>query len=133
MLETIAQNSARMNPDLAGADRRLQAADFQTYVCGQIPALFIFGNVYVDVQSFPSFSNVAINSQIDAANNFISNNMRYNSWRPRRYRRGAAVLSVADTRHLARLQHRQSERQQAALDRDRRVPERTLLETRARP
>ena len=83
MLETIAQNSARMNPDLAGADRRLQAADFQTYVCGQIPALFIFGNVYVDVQSFPSFSNVAINSQIDAANNFISNNMQYNSWRLR--------------------------------------------------
>jgi hypothetical protein len=37
------------------------------------------------VQSFPSFSNVAINSQIDAANNFISNNMQYNSWRPRRY------------------------------------------------
>ena len=35
------------------------------------------------MQSFPSFSNVAINSQIDAANNFISNNMQYNSWRPR--------------------------------------------------
>jgi hypothetical protein len=31
-------------------------ADFQTYVCGQIPALFICGNVYVDVQSFRSFS-----------------------------------------------------------------------------
>ena len=127
VLETIAQNSARMNPDLAGADRRLQAADFQTYVCGQIPALFICGNVNVDVQSFPSFSNVAINSQINAANDFISNNMQYNSWRPRRYRRGAIVLSMAAVRHRARLQHREFERQQTAVDRDGCIPQRALL------
>src|ERR1700682_4792542 len=116
-----------MNPDLAGADRRLQAADFQTYVCGQIPALFICGNVNVDVQSFPSFSNVAINSQINAANDFISNNMQYNSWRPRRYRRGAIVLSMAAVRHRARLQHREFERQQTAVDRDGCIPQRALL------
>ena len=34
-------------------------------------------DVYVDVQSYPAFSNVSITSQIDANSNFISN-MIYN-------------------------------------------------------
>jgi hypothetical protein len=37
--------------------------------------------IYVDVQSYPAFSNVVINSQIDGANNFI-NNMQYNPGNP---------------------------------------------------
>jgi Flp pilus assembly protein TadG len=50
---------------------------FTTYVCSQIPALFTcINNLYVDVESYSSFSNVVINSQIDSNNNFI-NNMQY--------------------------------------------------------
>jgi hypothetical protein len=45
-------------------------------VCSQVPALFTCGNIYVDVQSYPAFSNITISSQIDAAGNFI-NNMHY--------------------------------------------------------
>jgi hypothetical protein len=56
-------------------------AQFQSYVCSQIPALFSCANVYVDVESYPSFTNVTINSQIDASNNFI-NNMQYNPGGP---------------------------------------------------
>ena len=50
---------------------------FTTYVCSQIPAaLFTCGNLYVDVESYPSFSSVVINSQIDSSKNFV-NNMQY--------------------------------------------------------
>jgi hypothetical protein len=38
--------------------------------------LFSCGNLYVDVESYPSFSSVVINSQIDSSNNFV-NNMQY--------------------------------------------------------
>ena len=37
--------------------------------------------IYIDVQSYPAFSNVTINSQIDGTNNFI-NNMQYNPGGP---------------------------------------------------
>ena len=38
-------------------------------------------NLYVDVESYPSFSSVTINSQIDGSKNFI-NNMQYNPGGP---------------------------------------------------
>jgi hypothetical protein len=56
-------------------------AQFKTYVCGQIPALFSCPNVYVDVQSYPAFANVNISSQIDGSNNFV-NNMQYSPGGP---------------------------------------------------
>jgi Flp pilus assembly protein TadG len=37
--------------------------------------------VYIDVQSYPAFSSVTVNSQIDGGNNFI-NNMQYNPGGP---------------------------------------------------
>ena len=71
------------DPDRSGADRRLQRrSHFKTYVCNQIPALFTCANVYVDVQSYPAFSSVSINSQIDASNNFVSNNLQYSPGGP---------------------------------------------------
>ena len=82
VLETIAQNSARMVFTGQAQNGGYKPADFQTYVCGQIPALFTCGNVYVDVQSFTSFSNVTLNSQIDGANNFVSNNLHYSPGGP---------------------------------------------------
>jgi Flp pilus assembly protein TadG len=81
VLETITQSSARMVLTGQAQTAGYTQAQFQAYVCGQIPALFTCGNVYVDVQSYPAFANVAINSQIDGSNNFV-NNMQYNPGGP---------------------------------------------------
>ena len=78
VLETITQNSARMILTGQAQTASYTQAQFKTYVCGQIPALFTCSNIYVDVQSYGnSFAGVTINSQIDASNNFV-NNMQYN-------------------------------------------------------
>jgi Flp pilus assembly protein TadG len=76
VLETISVNSARMIMTGQAQTAGYQQADFKTYVCNQIPALFTCANVYVDVQSYSSFSNVTMSSQIDANSNFV-NNMHY--------------------------------------------------------
>jgi len=81
VLETITQNSARMILTGQAQMASYNQAQFQAYVCSQIPALFNCSNVYVDVESYPSFSSVTINSQIDGKNNFI-NNMQYNPGGP---------------------------------------------------
>lgn len=81
VLETVTQNSARMIMTGQAQTAAYSQAQFKNYVCSQIPALFTCGNVYVDVQSYPAFSNVAISSQIDGTNNFI-NNMQYNPGGP---------------------------------------------------
>jgi len=82
VLESITQNSARMILTGQAQTAGFKQVDFQTYVCNQIPALFTCANVYVDVQSYPAFSSVNINSQIDASNNFVSNNLQYNPGGP---------------------------------------------------
>jgi Flp pilus assembly protein TadG len=76
VLETITQNSARQILTGQAQTAGYSQAQFKTYVCSQIPALFNCNNLYVDVESYTSFSNVTINSQIDANKNFI-NNMQY--------------------------------------------------------
>jgi Flp pilus assembly protein TadG len=93
VLETITQNSARVlmtgqaqtglvatcADPVSGAPLACTQTTFKTYVCNQIPALFTCANIFVDVQSYPTslFGSVVINSQIDAANNFITA-MNYN-------------------------------------------------------
>jgi Flp pilus assembly protein TadG len=78
VLETITQNSARMILTGQAQTAGYTKAQFKTYVCSQIPALFACSDIYVDVQSYgTSFGSVAISSQIDGSNNFI-NNMQYN-------------------------------------------------------
>jgi Flp pilus assembly protein TadG len=89
VLETITQNGARMistgqaqsgqvsSCAVAGVSTPCTQASFKTYVCSQIPALFSCSNLYVDVESYPAFSNISLSNQIDAGNNFISNNMQY--------------------------------------------------------
>src|SRR5580698_11501526 len=49
VLETITQDSARMILTGQAQIASYTQAQFQTYVCSQIPALFTCGNVYVDV------------------------------------------------------------------------------------
>jgi Flp pilus assembly protein TadG len=72
VLETITQDSARMIFTGQAQAAGFTQAQFKTYVCSQIPALFDCNNIYVDVQSYGnSFGSVTINSQIDANNNFV--------------------------------------------------------------
>ena len=94
VLETITQDSARVlmtgqaqtgqvgtcADPVTGAPAPCTQATFKNYVCSQIPALFSCNGangIFVDVESYPPFTNVVINNQIDASGNFI-NNMQYN-------------------------------------------------------
>ena len=93
VLETITQDSARALMTgqaqtgavaacgVGGVATPCTAQTFQQYACSQIPALFTCGNLYVDVESYPSFSNVTINNQI-VAGNFTSSNMQYSPGGP---------------------------------------------------
>jgi Flp pilus assembly protein TadG len=90
VLETVTQSGARMistgqaqtgqvsSCQVAGVPTPCTKASFKDYICSQIPALFDCTNLYVDVESYPAFSNISLSSQIDGSNNFISNNMQYN-------------------------------------------------------
>ncbi len=71
VLETVAANSARLVLTGQVQTAAMDQGTFHQKVCDRIPALFTCANVYVDVTSYPAFSNVVINSQIDASNNFI--------------------------------------------------------------
>ncbi len=82
VLETITQNSARMIFTSQAQTQGFTATQFKTYVCGQIPALFNCSNVYVDVESYSSFSSITLNTQIDSNGNFINNNMQYSPGGP---------------------------------------------------
>jgi Flp pilus assembly protein TadG len=77
VLETITQNSARMIFTGQAQAQSFTASQFKTFVCGQIPALFTCSSMYVDVQSYTSFSSITFNTQIDSNGNFISNNLQY--------------------------------------------------------
>ena len=81
VLETITQDSARQILTGQAQTSSYTQAQFQNYVCSQIPALFTCANVYTDVQSYSAFTNVVINSQIDGSGNFI-NNMHYSPGGP---------------------------------------------------
>jgi Flp pilus assembly protein TadG len=95
VLETITQNSARVlmtgqaqsglvlvcADPVSGAALPCTQTTFKTFVCNQIPALFTCVNLYVDVKNYTSFAGITINSQIDAANNFITT-MNYNPGGP---------------------------------------------------
>jgi Flp pilus assembly protein TadG len=77
-LESVTQDSAR---EILIGKAQTAAYDqvaFKNTVCARISMLFDCVNgVYVDVQSYPDFSNVpAITDPIDAGKNFV-NNMKY--------------------------------------------------------
>jgi Flp pilus assembly protein TadG len=81
VLETITQSAARQIMTGQAQTGGMTQAQFQTYVCSQIPALFTCANVYIDVESYPAFASITIPSQIDASKNFI-NNMQYSPGGP---------------------------------------------------
>ena len=76
VLETITQDSARMIMTGQAQAASYTQAQFKTFLCGRIPALFTCADLYVDVQSYAAFSGVAISDPIDGAKNFVPN-MKY--------------------------------------------------------
>jgi Flp pilus assembly protein TadG len=78
VLESVTQDSAREILTGQAQTAAFNQAQFKTSVCNRITVLFDCVNgVYIDVQSYPSFSNVpVIADPIDAGKNFV-NNMRY--------------------------------------------------------
>jgi Flp pilus assembly protein TadG len=78
VLETATQDSARWILTGRAQSATYNAANFKTnVVCPAVQVLFDCSGVSVDVQNYPSFQTVTINSQIDGSKNFISNNLKY--------------------------------------------------------
>jgi Flp pilus assembly protein TadG len=81
VLETVTQDSARIIMTGQAQNAGYNAVTFRTNVVCPVGSLasvlFDCANgIYIDVESYPAFTNVVINSQIDGSNNFI-NNMKY--------------------------------------------------------
>ena len=105
VLETVTQNSARMILTGQAQTAGYTQAQFKTYVCSQIPALFTCANIYVDVQSYPAFTQrQPSTARSTPASNFV-NNMHYSPGGPGDIVVVQAVLSMAAVRHRAWLQH----------------------------
>jgi len=79
-LETITQDGARIIMTGQAQNGSYTKAQFQSYVCSQVVALFNCNNIFVDVESYSSFQNVVINSQISGG--AFVNNMQYNPGGP---------------------------------------------------
>lgn len=83
VLETVTQNSARQiltgqaqNAGYATASALKSAVICQAGSLANV--LFDCTNgIFVDVENYPAFANVVLNSQIDANKNFITNNLVY--------------------------------------------------------
>ena len=72
MLETVTQDSARLIMTGQAQGASLSQSQFKTAVCSRIIALFDCTNgIYVDVQSYTTFSNVTITDPIDGSRNFL--------------------------------------------------------------
>ncbi|SHK29304.1 Flp pilus assembly protein TadG [Bradyrhizobium lablabi] len=82
VLETMAQDGARMIMTGQAQTAKYQQADFQSYVCNQIPILFSCANLSIDVKSYPAFSNVVLSSQIDSGGCFDPTGIGYNPGGP---------------------------------------------------
>lgn len=92
VLETVTQDSARAVftgqaqsggvalCQQAGQSAACTQTSFKSYLCSKIPALFDCNGIYVDVQSYNSFSAITINSQINGG--AFVNNMQYNPGGP---------------------------------------------------
>ena len=71
VLETVTQASARYILTGQAQSGGLTQAQFKTYVCSQIPALFTCANVQVNVQSYPSFGAINNSTVYDGSGNYI--------------------------------------------------------------
>ena len=73
VLETVNQNSARKILTGQAQNSAWSQSQFATYVCSQVPALLNCNNIYIDVQSYSSFSSMSnVGCPIDGSGNFNS-------------------------------------------------------------
>ena len=82
VLETVTQASARYLLTGQAQSGSLTQAQFKTYVCSQIPAMFSCSNLLVDVESFPNFESITLNVQPNYGTGQFSGNMQYNPGSP---------------------------------------------------
>ncbi|WP_426439591.1 TadE/TadG family type IV pilus assembly protein [Bradyrhizobium genosp. P] len=88
VLETVTQDSARaimtgqaQNGLVTGCSTPCTQAQFKTYVCSQISAMFDCTNgIYIDVRSYTAsqFGSVTLTQPIDSGGNFLPT-MQYNT------------------------------------------------------
>jgi Flp pilus assembly protein TadG len=82
VLETVTQDSARMIMTGQAQTGGYSQGQFKDYVCGRVSVLFDCANgIYVDVQSYPAFTNVSITDPINGSKNFIAT-MQYSPGGP---------------------------------------------------
>jgi Flp pilus assembly protein TadG len=79
-LETLTQDGARFIQTGQAQNGNYTQAQFQSYICSQVAALFSCGNIYVNVQSFSSFETLTATCPIN--NGTFVNNMVYNPGGP---------------------------------------------------
>jgi Flp pilus assembly protein TadG len=80
-LETITQDGARMILTGQAQNGNYSQAQFQSYVCSQVVALFNCNNIVVNVQSFSSFETLTATCPISNGT-FVSSNLTYNPGGP---------------------------------------------------
>jgi Flp pilus assembly protein TadG len=81
-LETAASNAARLIMTGQAQQNGWTAAQFKTQVCNQIHGIFnCSSGVYVDVETYTSFSAVNLNAPVSNGS-FNSNNISYNPGGP---------------------------------------------------
>jgi Flp pilus assembly protein TadG len=87
VLETVTQDSARiiqtgqaMTPGGVSATQTgpLTEAQFQQYICSQVPALLDCSNISIDVEASPSTVPAPLSNQIDNNGNFNTGILQYN-------------------------------------------------------
>jgi Flp pilus assembly protein TadG len=79
-LETLTQSGARVILTGQAQNGNFTSAQFHTYICNQVVALFNCNNIFVNVQSFSSFQNLTATCPI--SNRTFVNNMQYNPGGP---------------------------------------------------
>jgi Flp pilus assembly protein TadG len=79
-LESLTQDGARMIMTGQAQNGNYTQAQFQSYICSQVVALFNCNNIYVNVQSFSSFETLTATCPIQ--NGTFVDTMQYNPGGP---------------------------------------------------
>jgi hypothetical protein len=79
-LETLTQDGARMILTGQAQNGNYTSAQFHSYICNRVVALFNCNNIYVNVQSFSSFQ--ALTATCPISNGTFVNNMQYSPGGP---------------------------------------------------
>jgi Flp pilus assembly protein TadG len=80
-LQTITQDGARIIMTGQAQNGNFTQAQFQSYICSQVVALFNCNNISINVQSFSSFETLTATCPISNGV-FVSTNLQYNPGGP---------------------------------------------------